>query len=82
MDILLPVMKYKEKGFCSDSPNGYLATIFSEYTGSEMPNLFSARIRKPYSLPVVSLVILKLVLVQDVDTVTQSPWLISHFSTI
>lgn len=50
--------------------------------GSEMPNLFSARTRKLYSLPVVNLVILKLVLVQDEETVTQSPWLISHFSTM
>lgn len=48
--------------------------------GSEMPNLFSARTLKPYSLPGISLVILKLVLVQDEDTVTQSPWLMSHLS--
>lgn len=41
--------------------------------GSEMPNLFSARTRNPYSLPGINLVILKLVLVQDEDMVIQSP---------
>lgn len=63
-------------------PNGYLASIFGDVRGSEMPNLFSARTRKIYSWPGISFPTLQEVLVTEARAVTQSPRLTSHFSTM
>lgn len=62
-------------------PNGYLAIILSEASGSEIPNRFSARTRNIYSSPGISFPILQLVFVTEDKAVTQSPRLTSHFST-
>lgn len=62
-------------------PNGNLAIILPEASGSEIPKRFSARTRNIYSSPGISFPILQLVFVTEDKAVTQSPRPTSHFST-
>lgn len=66
----------------TDIPNGNLAIILPEVSGSEIPKRFSARTRNIYSSPGISFPILQLVFVTEAKAVTQSPRLTSHFSTM